>query len=74
MSVSVASTQGGYLRVYFRGDDFFSKQPVIAECSVFKGKFYCARNTLFSVLNTVGLYSVTVKLVVLSYWSLCVPY
>jgi len=34
-----------YLGVYFRADDVL--QPAMVECNVFKGKFYCARNTLF---------------------------
>jgi len=35
-----------YLGVYFKADDVL--QPAIVECNVFKGKFYCACNTLFS--------------------------
>ena len=35
-----------YFGVYFRADDVL--QPAIVECNVFKGKFYCACNTLFS--------------------------
>jgi len=60
-SGQVLSLWGLYLHVYisrlypgliplnlgvFRADDVL--QPAIVECNVFKEKFYCVRNTLFS--------------------------